>query len=181
VLTGANALLFSLLPAKITQRIEDSIVEIAKDVAHRVHPRQILGLVWCAWTNHANEMVSKASVHVWNLDLRHVAVRTLFCGDRANRSRMIFRCPGRRRTYMASQALRIINGRVCRKWLVRIVAGNTSEALVPSSPTLAAHEAIRLHPNVGDSRSARELDVHPCALGVSRPGLKMSFRPSSCP
>jgi len=109
-------------------------------------------------------MVRKASVHLWNLDLRHVAVRTFFCANRASRSRMIFRRPGTRRIYMASQALRIIDGRLCRKWLVRIVAGNAGKSLVPSAPTLAAHEAIRLHPDVGDSPGARELDVHPCAM-----------------
>jgi hypothetical protein len=65
---------------------------------------------------------------------------------------------------MASQALRIIDGSVCRKWFVGIVAGSAGKSLVPSAPTLAAHEAIRLNPDVGDSPSASELDVHPCAM-----------------
>ena len=47
---------------------------------------------------------------------------------------------------------------------MRIVAGNASKALVPLAPTLAAHEAIRLRPNVGDSCDARELDVPPRAV-----------------
>ena len=70
-------------------------------------PCQIPALVWnrCAWTNLANEMVRKGRVHVWDLNLRHVAVRTTFCGYRASRSGMIFGWFESRRTKMASQAL----------------------------------------------------------------------------
>src|SRR5690348_16172690 len=65
---------------------------------------------------------------------------------------------------MASQAFRIVRGRVCREWLMRIVAGSANQTLVAGAPTLAIHQAIGLHADVGDSGGPREFDVHPRAV-----------------
>ena len=119
------------------------------------------------FANDTNQMIGECRVHLGDLDLRHMAVYTVFRSNRARGAGVIpggFVHWGRN---MASEALCIVAGIIFRERLVGIVARNAGKPRVAVSPALALHQAIRLRANIGDACHVRELDVPPGAMAGS--------------
>lgn len=137
---------------------------------------EIKWLTWVGliWSYYANEVIRKLIVNARNFNLRHVAGDAISRRD-GTRGSARRGCAER----MAGEALGVISRCTGYDRMVRIVAGDATDAGVRRAIAAAARQPITLEPDVLRAANLQHLFLRRCAMADAAEGRNATRRERS--